>query len=53
MTKDQTSARKTITVEKFAKRIAATVCRFLDQLDVSPAVLKFIVVTVVLTVPTF
>jgi len=32
MTKDQTSAHNTITVEKFAKRVAATVCRFLDQL---------------------
>ena len=30
MTKDQTSAHNTITVEKFAKRVAAAVCRFLD-----------------------
>jgi hypothetical protein len=30
MTKDQTSSHNTITVEKFAKRVAAAVCRFLD-----------------------
>jgi hypothetical protein len=30
MTKDQTAARNTITVEKFAKRVAAAVCRFLN-----------------------
>ncbi len=30
MTKDQTPAHNTITVEKFAKRVAAAVCRFLD-----------------------
>jgi hypothetical protein len=53
MAKDQTSAHNTITVEKFAKRIAATVCRFLDQLGVSPTALKSIAVTVVLTVRTF
>jgi hypothetical protein len=30
MTKDQTPAHNTITVEKFAKRVAAAVYRFLD-----------------------
>jgi hypothetical protein len=30
MTKDQTSAHKTIPLEKFAKRIAGAVSRFLD-----------------------
>ena len=29
MTKDQTPAHNTITVETFAKRVAAAVCRFL------------------------
>ncbi|KAI9461957.1 hypothetical protein BJY52DRAFT_1222161 [Lactarius psammicola] len=31
MTKDQTPAHKTITVEKFAKRVASAVCRFMDE----------------------
>jgi hypothetical protein len=30
MIKDQTSARDTITLEKFAKRVASAVCKFLD-----------------------
>ncbi|KAI0299037.1 hypothetical protein B0F90DRAFT_1858802 [Multifurca ochricompacta] len=34
MTKDQTSAHRTIILEKFAKRVASGVCRFLD---VSPS----------------
>jgi len=50
MTKDQTPAHNTITVEKFAKRVAAAVCRFLD---VSPAVLESTAVTVIFTVPRF
>jgi hypothetical protein len=30
MTKDQTSANNTITLEKFVKRVACAVCKFLD-----------------------
>ena len=30
MTRDQTPAHNTITVEKFAKRVASAVCRFID-----------------------
>jgi hypothetical protein len=30
MIKDQTSARNTITLEKFAKRVAIAICKFLD-----------------------
>ncbi|KAH9044858.1 hypothetical protein EDB84DRAFT_1558939 [Lactarius hengduanensis] len=31
MTKDQTPAHNTITTEKFAKRVASAVCRFIDE----------------------
>ncbi|KAH9059703.1 hypothetical protein EDB87DRAFT_1562947 [Lactarius vividus] len=31
MTKDQTPAHNTITVDKFAKRVASAVCRFMDD----------------------
>ena len=30
MTRDQTAARNTITIEKFAKRVAIVVCKFVD-----------------------
>jgi hypothetical protein len=43
MTKDQTTAHNTITLEKFAKRIMNAVGRFLD---VSTSLLEFSVVTV-------
>ena len=35
MTKDQTPAHNTITVEKFAKRVASAVCRFMDVSSLS------------------
>jgi hypothetical protein len=38
MTKDQTMARNTVTLEKFVKRVAGAVGRFLD---VSAPILKF------------
>jgi hypothetical protein len=35
MTRDQTPAHNTITVEKFAKRVASAVCRFIDVSSLS------------------
>ena len=43
MTKDQTTAHNTITLEKFAKRVTNAVGRFLD---VSTSILEFSAVTV-------
>jgi hypothetical protein len=48
MTKDQTSAHNTITLEKFAKRVTNAVGRFLD---VSTSLLEFSAVTVDFYVP--